>query len=524
MSGIDNYNNRLLKEQIDAKIRQLFQLQAIHTEFLLRRQNEDIEPMLQASQRSGETQRDHQAEGCSSRTPSVQRESCLPSDSSSLLQQEQLLAQRDEIMIAKMTNELLTSIQRDQFTLLARLQVTQRNQQNLSSSSMQFTNLSADTSNVNEGFAASSGFPSTLTNNYTATAATIFPNTYQQMSSQINSGDSMIRSPVSLVSHIDHAAPETSGAGNMTFHTQATPSHTKAYHIGQTRRRGYQIDESEKDEQRLSTNDFTNVTATTVNETTTSSTLSAFSDTRKRVINLNSRFGQDHVGAISLISLGDASSSAWDDDSVRPQKITKKNTKKTINNKTNKNSDQEDQLLIKSSVKKDREIIPLGFKEDKFRLSEFLSFLRNECIEVFTATEEDVMERLASKRITLGQVGIRCRFCAHLSLKRRASRSSTFPSSISGVYQSVSMMIYKHFSRCVDFPPEIRMKYNALKETTKRGDVESRSYWIESAKAKGMIDTPAIVVSEDGKEGVDIKKKHELEGGGIMLVCKERET
>lgn len=159
---------------------------------------------------------------------------------------------------------------------------------------------------------------------------------------------------------------------------------------------------------------------------------------------------------------------------------------------------------FRKSVNKDREVMTLGLEKDKARLSEFLCFLRSECIEIFKANEDDVLERLSSKRVHLNQVGIRCRFCAHLSFNSRVGRSSNFPSCTSGIYQGVSMMIYRHFPKCEELPDEVREKYFHLKKLTKRGEVESRSYWIEAAKEKGLIEDGSgemgIRLIEDAKQ------------------------
>lgn len=135
-----------------------------------------------------------------------------------------------------------------------------------------------------------------------------------------------------------------------------------------------------------------------------------------------------------------------------------------------------------------RFFLPLGIEQDRSRLSEFLTFLRSECIEVFTATNVNVLERMSSKKVAVHQAGIRCVFCAHLPPKRKAGRSSHFPSSIARLYQGVSMMIYKHFSCCIEMPANMRLTFDALRKQTKKGDSESRSYWIESAKRRGLVD------------------------------------
>merc|ERR1712045_40058 len=60
-------------------------------------------------------------------------------------------------------------------------------------------------------------------------------------------------------------------------------------------------------------------------------------------------------------------------------------------------------------VRKSRKWLPLGLNEDSSNLSSFLCFLRSECIEVFVSSKTDVLERMTSKKVIEGQVGIRCR-------------------------------------------------------------------------------------------------------------------
>lgn len=136
-----------------------------------------------------------------------------------------------------------------------------------------------------------------------------------------------------------------------------------------------------------------------------------------------------------------------------------------------------------------RPYMHLGTDTDDIWLSKFLTFLRSECIEVFTASQSDVYERKTSKKILVNQVGLRCRFCAHLPYRARVVRSSCFPSSICRIYQSLTMMIREHFSRCPEMPEETRRKYTELKWMTKKGEIESKSHWIESAKSVGMVES-----------------------------------
>ena len=92
-----------------------------------------------------------------------------------------------------------------------------------------------------------------------------------------------------------------------------------------------------------------------------------------------------------------------------------------------------------------RLILPMSVPDDPTRLSTYLCFVRSDCVEVFEATDRDVTMRLNSKLIYPRQVGIRCRFCSHIHHRDRSGRSTSFPSSLSRIYQSLTMMLREHF-------------------------------------------------------------------------------
>lgn len=149
---------------------------------------------------------------------------------------------------------------------------------------------------------------------------------------------------------------------------------------------------------------------------------------------------------------------------------------------------------------------PLGTDQDEGRLSRFLCLVRSTCIEVFVFEQETANINTStkpernggnmkptythkrSKKIRKNQVGLRCRFCAHLSHRQKANRSTCFPSSLNRIYQSVTMMIRDHMAVCEYMPHDVRERYAHLKCFTKRGDNESKSYWIDSAHYLGLYD------------------------------------
>ena len=132
-----------------------------------------------------------------------------------------------------------------------------------------------------------------------------------------------------------------------------------------------------------------------------------------------------------------------------------------------------------------RPYMALSLPDDKLSLSPFLCFLRKECIEVFKADASMVEDRKCNK-IILHQVGIRCRFCAHLlNNKSRANRSSSFPSSSCRIYQTLNVMINEHLPSCQFIPLHVTAKMDELKQL-KTSTKSSKVYWTDSAEFLGM--------------------------------------
>jgi hypothetical protein len=137
----------------------------------------------------------------------------------------------------------------------------------------------------------------------------------------------------------------------------------------------------------------------------------------------------------------------------------------------------------------ERSIVPLATEEDQNWLSELNCFVRSDILELFRATEEDIRARNSRCGIRVGQVGLRCRYCAHLPKGGRAGRSSSFPSSLRRIYQSFTMMLRDHFGKCTGMPQHIQDRFVRLKRKTTQGATNSRFYWVGSAKRIGLVDS-----------------------------------
>ena len=121
-------------------------------------------------------------------------------------------------------------------------------------------------------------------------------------------------------------------------------------------------------------------------------------------------------------------------------------------------------------------------------LSELNCFIRQNCVEAFSASEEEIARSNKRGRIVLGQVGIRCQFCAHRTFKAKSIAAVSYPTSVSGIYESVKRWQRVHQAVCRDIPPGVREKLESLQETSVWIPT-TRQYWAESARALGMTDT-----------------------------------
>lgn len=134
-----------------------------------------------------------------------------------------------------------------------------------------------------------------------------------------------------------------------------------------------------------------------------------------------------------------------------------------------------------------RSFFPLGMDEDPNWLSEFHCLVRNDFVELFRASAEDVQAR--NNSITFLQVGMRCRYCAHLKPSSRAGRSCAYPSSLRQIYQSFTMMLRDHFAQCDAIPNHLLQRFVTLKEKPAQGATDSKRYWIYSAMKVGLVDS-----------------------------------
>lgn len=137
-------------------------------------------------------------------------------------------------------------------------------------------------------------------------------------------------------------------------------------------------------------------------------------------------------------------------------------------------------------------------------LSDRQCYVRSHFVEIFISTASDVGSRHSrgAQMLKLGQIGLRCAYCVKLRQRDRAERAICYPSSISRIYQTVADMQRFHFESCVAIPPKVLHAYRSLKTTRPRGVGSPQSYWDQSARDIGLVDSKnGIQVSSDDDGG-----------------------
>lgn len=140
-------------------------------------------------------------------------------------------------------------------------------------------------------------------------------------------------------------------------------------------------------------------------------------------------------------------------------------------------------------------VLPLAAAEDSVYLNPLHCFVRKH-VELFSADKSDTEAPCPGRktRVTLGQVGIRCKHCAKHNLKprERVKRAVCYPPSIDGIYHSVSNMKFDHFGICPCLPADAKEELTQLKvdySGRNIGNTNTAKYYRESAVAKGLGDT-----------------------------------
>jgi hypothetical protein len=156
------------------------------------------------------------------------------------------------------------------------------------------------------------------------------------------------------------------------------------------------------------------------------------------------------------------------------------------------NNDNDDSAVITPTpVMTGRPPILLYLSCNPDHLSEYQCLIRKH-IELFEANHSEVQSRIKgrNKPIVLGQVGIRCRYCAHVTPPHTRARGAMYYShKLAGIYQSAQILSQGHLLELCPFvPAELREEMKALKSKKVSAATSGKDYWANTAKALGVYE------------------------------------
>ncbi len=135
----------------------------------------------------------------------------------------------------------------------------------------------------------------------------------------------------------------------------------------------------------------------------------------------------------------------------------------------------------------------LALPDDGLWLSPQQVFLRQQIL-VFRASKSDISthKRGRNKPVVVGQVGIRCRHCAHIPVVRIQKGSLYFPATIHGLYQAAQNMstIHLQCGLCSEMPELVRQKFSFLLSIKGTSSGAGRPHWEKAARKVGLVDSP----------------------------------
>jgi hypothetical protein len=141
-----------------------------------------------------------------------------------------------------------------------------------------------------------------------------------------------------------------------------------------------------------------------------------------------------------------------------------------------------------------RPSIPIYMDRDEENLTEYQCLLRKQ-IELFEAGPDDIRSNAQGRNtpILLGQVGLRCRYCAPLPRAARTKGAVFYSQTIDGIYQVAQNMSKVHLcERCHRIPREVQDKLKALRGDNQRA-VGGKHYWADGVRALGVYEDGRVL-------------------------------
>jgi hypothetical protein len=146
--------------------------------------------------------------------------------------------------------------------------------------------------------------------------------------------------------------------------------------------------------------------------------------------------------------------------------------------------------LPTTSMTNGAKVVPVSSSYDTEELTEYQILIRQQ-LEFFEATLADVQASVQGRRkkLSVGQVGIRCKHCAYHPARFRGRSSVYYPSFLGGVYQSAQNMAKNHLCEsCDSIPDALKERLRFLQKQGGLGK-NGKGYWVEGCRFVGIVET-----------------------------------
>lgn len=153
---------------------------------------------------------------------------------------------------------------------------------------------------------------------------------------------------------------------------------------------------------------------------------------------------------------------------------------------TSRSSDHVDTSVISSTT--------LYMEGDEDCLTTYQCLLRKQ-LEIFEAGPKDVRSTAQGRScpIVLGQVGIRCRYCADLPIGARAKGAAYYSQTIDVIYQIAQNISNIHLcEKCYRVPQDLRCKLLLLRSEGRRA-AGGKKYWSDRLRSMGVYEDGRIL-------------------------------
>ena len=153
--------------------------------------------------------------------------------------------------------------------------------------------------------------------------------------------------------------------------------------------------------------------------------------------------------------------------------------------------------------------ISLSKNDDYHWIGDMQTHVRKHFVEVFSLKKTDKLDGYTGrKEPAIGQVGIRCVFCAKAEPSDRSNNCIAFPDMLSSIHTKVKDMIRLHFPNCPNMPEKQRKTWKSMKEYAQQevGQDDAAQYWVDAARDLGLVNIPPGGIGAPGAWGVTFRR------------------